>query len=134
MYTDLTRRAQTEALLRGGHDDSPPEPLPDERYQISILRTHAIGSAMRGATEKAINHLEAAAEIASRLMLPGDEWVIRRDLGSLFVRCALTAAAHTEWTRALDVLRRLAEDLPPELADGLRRAQHELMRDRAALE
>ena len=134
MFTDLSRPAQTEALLRGGHTDEAPQSLPGDRYRIPILRTRSKMAMAAGDSGGAIQHLDAAAQIAARLGLPGEEWIICRDLARAHQRVDSTSAARTQQARARDILGTLAQDLPSSGAEGLLRAQVDVLRECEAAE
>ncbi len=134
MFTDLSRPAQTEALLRGGHTDEAPQSLPGDRYRIPILRTRSKMAMAAGDSGGAIQHLDAAAQIAARLGLPGEEWIIYRDLARAHQRVGSMRAARTQQARARDILGTLAQDLPSSSAEGLLRAQVDVLRECEAAE
>jgi len=59
-------------------------------------------------------------------MLPGEEWIIRRDLVDLYDQSGEAGAARAERQRATVILTRLMQALQPSAAEGLHRAQLEL--------
>jgi hypothetical protein len=130
MFADLHRWAQTEALLRVGLDDPPPEPLPGARYRIPILRMGAVRATHRGGPAAALRDLQAAADLAARLAVPGEEWPVRREVARLAEACGRSDLARAERTRAAEVLQGLAVDLPATLNAGLDRMRLELTAER----
>ena len=116
---DFSPQYETEALLRGGEECQAREEVQRlgervgsyQRFRIVYLRSLATIAAWEGQSERAIDHLCEAAQLAAELGLPGEQWQIQAALGSLYEAAGKPAQADTAWAKASRIVQGLAEGI-----------------------
>lgn len=94
LYMGLTRWYETEALVRAGEIERAIEDVQrfetyfgkSRRHRIPYLRSLAVLTQYRGEIGLAIGHLHEAAELAEKIGLPGELWLIWAALGDLYLK------------------------------------------------
>jgi tetratricopeptide (TPR) repeat protein len=123
---DLARHHETEALLRGGSEGLAREDLREfgecvganRRFRVPYLRMLAVLARWDGEPGEAIRHLREAGALAEEIGLPGELWQIEAELGELHERNGRRAEARSAFSRAAEIVRKLAGNLE----DGAPRA------------
>jgi len=119
---DFFRQYETEALLRGGDERQARAEVqrlgervgPYRRFRISYLRSLAVLSAWEGHSEQAIGHLREAAQLATDLGLPAEQWQIQAALGALYEATGQREQARTAFGEAATIIQGLAEGIGDE--------------------
>jgi predicted ATPase len=119
---DFSFHYETEALLRAGDEGQARAEVhrlgedlgPYRRFRIPYLRSEALLSAWEGHPEQAISHLREAAQLATDLGLPAEQWQIQAALGSLYEAGGEQAQARTAFGEAARIIQGLAEDIGDE--------------------
>ena len=119
---DFYRPYETEALLRGGDEcqaRAEVQRLGEGlgsyfRFRIPYLRSLAVLAAWEGYSERAIDHLRAATQVAADLGLPAEQWQIQAALGKLYEAGGQPVQACTAFGEAARVIQELAEGIGDE--------------------
>jgi tetratricopeptide (TPR) repeat protein len=119
---DFYRQYETEALLRAGDECQARAEVqrlgehlgPYLRFRLPYLRSLAKLSAWEGQREQAISHLRTAAQVATALELPGEQWQIQAALGRDYEAGGQPAQARTAFGEAATIIQRLAEGIGDE--------------------
>lgn len=115
----LTGWYETEALLRGGDGDLARAEVQqlgelvgnNKRYRLILLRSQAVLAQWDGEVAQAIDHLQAALNLAQEIGLPGEAWPILRELGGLNAEQGAVAPAREAYQQAARVIHELAETI-----------------------
>jgi DNA-binding SARP family transcriptional activator/tetratricopeptide (TPR) repeat protein len=115
----LQRWYEIEALLRAGEVEQVVEYVQrlgeaigtSKRHRISYLRSLAVLDHYRGEEDKAIAHLQEAAQLAEEIGLPGELWLIQAALAELYRQQGNEEESSTAFRRAASILHRLADSL-----------------------
>ena len=118
-FAGLTRHFETEALARGGSAETAEEDLgrfdsqtaEKPRYRIAFHRAVAALAEQRGDSAEAMGHLQAAAEGAEQMALPGETWAIQAALNGLYEAMGAAEQAREAAARAAEVVRALAQTI-----------------------
>jgi DNA-binding SARP family transcriptional activator len=118
----LPRWLETEALLRGGHQDLARESVKRfgkavesyQRLHIAYLRSLAALEAWDGNLESAIQHLLEARALMIPMGLPNERWTLEAKLSELYVQIGDLEKAREARSCALEVIASLAEKITDE--------------------
>jgi tetratricopeptide (TPR) repeat protein len=122
MLMDFYRHYETKALLRAGDERQARVEVqrlgeslgPNLRFRIPYLRSRARLSAWEGQREQAIEHLCTAAQVATDLGLPGEQWQIQAALGREYEAAGQPAQALAAYREAAGIIQGLAEGIGDE--------------------
>jgi DNA-binding SARP family transcriptional activator len=123
---DFCRQYETEALLRAGEERQARAEVQrlgervglSVRFRLPYLRSLAVLATWDGHSERAIDHLHEAAQLAADFDLPAERWQIQATLATLYEASGEPEQAHT----AFDEAARLIQGLAQGIGDEARRA------------
>ena len=113
---------ETEALVRGGEESQARAAVQrlgerlgsNRRSRLAYLRSLAVLAAWEGHSEQAIGHVHEAAQRASDLGLPGEQWQILAALGSVYQAERRKGKAHAALAEAARICQELAQRIKDE--------------------
>jgi predicted ATPase/DNA-binding SARP family transcriptional activator len=121
-WLDFCWHYETEALLHAGEERQAREAVQrlgehlgtSRRFRIPYLRSLAILANWQGHDAQAIGYLRQAAELATDLGLPEEQWQIQARLASLYEAGGEPAQARLGWVKASTIIQRLAQGIRDE--------------------
>jgi tetratricopeptide (TPR) repeat protein len=121
-WLDFCWHYETEALLHAGEERQAREAVQrlgehlgtSRRFRIPYLRSLAILANWQGHDAQAIGYLRQAAELATDLGLPEEQWQIQARLASLYEAGGEPAPARRGWVKASTIIQRLAQGIRDE--------------------
>ncbi len=108
LRTDDERQAREEVRRQGKHLGS------HRRFRIPYLQSLAILAAWDGEREQAIRHLREAAQLATEIGLPAEQWQIQAALGSVSEKAGEQEQARTAFGEAAKIIQKLAQGITDE--------------------
>ena len=121
-HFSLSLYHQVEALLRGGDEDLARVEVRrfaerargSRRDRMSYVRALAVLDEWEGDTEGALGPLRKAEALAEEIGLPGELWQVRARIGELYEQRGDAGKAREAFSRAAQILGRLAEKVDNE--------------------
>jgi tetratricopeptide (TPR) repeat protein len=122
LFIDFLRNFETEALLRGGEEESARKEVrrlgarirTTRRQRLPYLRALATLAQWDGETREALASLQEAAVLAHEIGLPGELWQIEVALGELYASSGEREQAHQMFARAMAIVQKLAAKMEDE--------------------
>jgi len=119
VWLDFARYHETEALLRGGHEDLAREDVKrlgervgkNRRFRLVHLRMLAVLDRWDGQTREALARLCEARALAEEIGLPGELWQIWAALGELHEQRGEREEAYGAFSRAARIVETLAGEI-----------------------
>jgi tetratricopeptide (TPR) repeat protein len=119
---DFSSHAETEALLHAGEERQAREEVQrlgerlgsNRRFRIPYLRSLALLAEWEGQDAQAITHLREAAELATEISLPEEQWQTQARLGSVYEAADEPVQAQIAWGRASTIIQGLAQSIKDE--------------------
>ncbi len=119
LLTGATRWYETQALLRQGDVKHAQEDIQvfgrrigeNRRYRIPYLRSLAVLAQWQEEREKAVEHLQAATQLAEAIGVPSDQWQIDVALAELYHLNGKKELADWAFARAATVVRELTKKI-----------------------
>jgi tetratricopeptide (TPR) repeat protein len=119
---DLIRYFETEALLRGGDEESAREDVQrlgaristNRRQRLLYLRALPTLAEFDGETREALASFQEAAVLANEIGLPGELWQIAVALGEVYASSGEREQTHQMFTRANVIVQKLAAKMEDE--------------------
>jgi DNA-binding SARP family transcriptional activator len=119
---DFSLHAETEALLHAGEERQAREEVQrlgerlgsNRRFRIPYLRSLALLAEWEGQDAQAITHLREAAELATEISLPEEQWQTQARLGSVYEAADEPVQAQIAWGRASTIIQGLAQSIKDE--------------------
>ena len=119
---DFFLQYETEALLRAGQDRQARAEVQRlgerlghyQRYRIPYLRSLAILAEWDGYGTHAITHLRDAAELATEIGLPEEEWQIQARLAKVYEATDESVQAGLAWAKAATIIKGLVDSIKDE--------------------
>jgi hypothetical protein len=122
IFLDFSSHSETEALLHAGQERQAREEVQrlgerlgsNRRFRIPYLRSLAILAEWDGHVTHAITHLREAAELASEIGLPEEQWQIQARLAKVYKAAGETAQACLALAKATTIIQELAQGIKDE--------------------
>ena len=122
IWLDFSSHYETEALLHAGEERQAREEVQrlgerlgsNRRFRIPYLRSLALLAEWEGHSEQAIAHLREAAELATDIGLPEEQWQIQARLGRVYEAAGEPAQAQIAWAKASTIIQGLAQGIKDE--------------------
>jgi len=122
IWLDFSSHYETEVLLRVGQERQAREAVQrlgerlgaNRRFRIPYLRSLAILAEWEGHCAQAITHLREAAELASEIGLPEEQWQIQARLASIYEAAGESEQARLSWAKASKIIQELADGITDE--------------------
>jgi len=113
---DFSSHFETEALLHAGQERQAREEVQrlgerlgsNRRFRIPYLRSLALLAEWHGQGAQAITHLGEAAELATEIGLPEEQWQIQARLAKVYEAAGETVQARLAWEKASTIIQGLA--------------------------
>jgi tetratricopeptide (TPR) repeat protein len=122
VWLDFSSHYETEALLHAGQEQQAREAVQrlgerlgfSRRFRIPYLRSLAVLANWDGQSEQAITHMREAAELATDLGLPEEQWQIQARLAQVYEAAGEPTQACLAWTKASTIIQGLADGIKDE--------------------
>ena len=122
IWLDFSSHYETEVLLRAGQERQAREAVQrlgerlgaNRRFRIPYLRSLAILAEWERHCAQAITHLREAAELASEIGLPEEQWQIQARLASIYEAAGESEQARLSWAKASKIIQELADGITDE--------------------
>ncbi len=119
---DFSSHAETEALLHTGKERLAREEVQrleerlgsNRRFRIPYLRSLALLAEWQGQGAEAITRLLEAAELATEIRLPDEQWQIQARLARVYEAIGAPIQAHLAWAKASTIVQDLADGIKDE--------------------
>jgi len=122
IWLDFSSHSETEALLHAGKARQAREEvqrlgerlLSNRRFRIPYLRSLALLAEWQGQGAQAITHLREAAELATEIGLPEEQWQIQARLAKVYEAAGEPVQARLAWAKASSIIQGLAQGITDE--------------------
>jgi tetratricopeptide (TPR) repeat protein len=119
VWLDFSSHYETEALLHAGQERQAREAVQrlgerlgsNRRFCIPYLRSLAVLAEWDGHGAQAITHLLGAAELATDLGLPEEQWQIQARFAGVYEAEGEPAKARQAWVKAATIIQELADGI-----------------------
>jgi hypothetical protein len=123
---NFSSHAETEALLHTGEERQAREEAQrlgerlgsNRRFRIPYLRSLALLAQWQGQGAEAITRLLEAAELATEIGLPDEQWQIQARLAKVYEAAGEWAQARLAWSKAATIIQGLADGIKDETLRG----------------
>ena len=119
---DFSSHSETEALLHAGQERLAREEVQrlgerlgsNRRFRIPYLRSLALLAEWQGQGAEAITRLLEAAELATEIGLPDEQWQIQARLARVYEATGEPIQAHLAWAKESTIIQDLADGIKDE--------------------